>query len=362
MRRLMVVVIKTLVAKFYEQNAGLLLFIFFLMFGIVESGQIINYHLSLVYGMLEAPIFLAVVCLIWTAYMLRTVQFTFGQLAKPENAFLVDLAKIKSNRSLLIVLVSQTMMYEPVLFYTILIVGVAINTGHFVVAIFILGYHAVLMMSSSWLINKKIRETHIQRNWSFLPVIRWNVPKPFPYFFLGMLTNKNPFMLLTTKIFSLLCVLGMMQIELGHYDMRVALLGICFGLVAHAVIVFEFRRHEDRSLVFVRGLPISLGHRYAYLMAVYLILFLPEAILLIVNNVPVGHVLAIVVFATMSLLYLHSKLYVGILNMDKHIRRTFIVFLLSFLLVMSKVFWLGLLMGAGMAWWIVKKKYYKYEA
>ncbi len=358
----MVVVIKTLVAKFYEQNAGLLLFIFFLMFGIVEASQIVYYHLSLIYGVIESPVFLAVVCLLWTAYVLRTIQFTFNQLAKPENAFLFEMAKLKSNRSLWILLVSQTMMYEPVLFYTIFILGVAIKTNHLGVAGFTLLYHSLLMVTSSIVVNNKIRNSHIQTNWNLLPVIKWNRPKPFPLFFLGVLTNQQPWMMLSTKIFSLLCLIGMMQIDLGHYDMRVPLLGFCFGLVAHAVIVFEFRRHEDRSLVFVRGLPISLGHRFGYLLLVYMILLVPEAVLLLVNNVPVTHALAMIVFATMSLLYLHTKLYIGILDMDKHIRRTFIVFLLSFLLVMSKVFWLGLLMGGGVAWWIVKKKYYEYEA
>jgi hypothetical protein len=202
---------------------------------------------------------------------------------------------------------------------------------------------------------------HIRSNWSFLPVIRWNVPKPFPYFFLGTLTNQNPMMLLVTKIFSLLCLIGMMQIGLDHDDIRVPLLGFCFGLVAHAVLVFELRRFEDRHLNFLRALPISFIFRYVSLVIVYLILLLPEAILLLVNHIPFAKVLTLLVFGAVWLHYLHCKLYVGQLDMDKHIRRTFLLFLITFLLVMSKVFWVGLLIAAGWSWWILKRNYYEYE-
>jgi hypothetical protein len=137
----MYVIIKTLVAKFYERNAGLLFFIFFIMFGVVESGQILYYHLSLIYGLMEAPVFLAIVCAVWVLYVLRMVQFTFNQLAKTENSFLFDLAKLNSTQSLMVLFVSQILMYEPVLFYSIFILGVAISTNHFAVTVFILGFH-----------------------------------------------------------------------------------------------------------------------------------------------------------------------------------------------------------------------------
>ena len=53
--------IKALVVPFYKNHAGLLFFVFFLMFGIVESTQIVFYHVSLIVGMLTSGIFLFIV-------------------------------------------------------------------------------------------------------------------------------------------------------------------------------------------------------------------------------------------------------------------------------------------------------------
>jgi len=47
--------------KFYERHAGLLFFVFYVMFGMVESGQLVSYHLGLIYGAIGAPVFLALV-------------------------------------------------------------------------------------------------------------------------------------------------------------------------------------------------------------------------------------------------------------------------------------------------------------
>ena len=73
----MKILVQVIVQKFYERNVGLFFFIFYLMFGIVESTQIITYHLSLIYGVLSSSVFLLMVCGVWVLYSLKYLQFIF---------------------------------------------------------------------------------------------------------------------------------------------------------------------------------------------------------------------------------------------------------------------------------------------
>ena len=78
---------KVLVARFYERNAGLFFVVFYLMFGIVESSQIISYHQSLIYATLTSLVFQLMVGGVWLLYSVKCIQFIAEQLRQPQNQF-----------------------------------------------------------------------------------------------------------------------------------------------------------------------------------------------------------------------------------------------------------------------------------
>src|SRR5262245_36466243 len=126
------IVNKVLVAKFYEQNTGLLLFVFFLMFGIVESGQLVSFHLSLIRGMLSSVLITTLICGIWAIYLLRAQHFFQQALHKPENTFLIELARLPSQKRVLLLVYLQCFVYLPVLVYSAVILGVAFTTHQWI--------------------------------------------------------------------------------------------------------------------------------------------------------------------------------------------------------------------------------------
>ena len=67
--------IKAMVIPFYKNHAGLLFFVFFTMFGIVESTQIVFYPVSLIHGMLSSGAFLLIVLMTWLFYQLKSLHF-----------------------------------------------------------------------------------------------------------------------------------------------------------------------------------------------------------------------------------------------------------------------------------------------
>src|SRR5438067_4122637 len=74
--------------QFYQRHAGLFLFIFILMFGVVHGEELWYYHLSLMYALLGSTIFMAVVASLWFLYAMKCAQFTLKILSDPQQQFL----------------------------------------------------------------------------------------------------------------------------------------------------------------------------------------------------------------------------------------------------------------------------------
>ncbi len=353
---------KVLVKKFYERNVGLLFFVFFLMFGVVESNQLINYHRSLIYGILTSPVFLAGVMGVWLLYSGKYLQLVLSELAEPHNQFLKDYSRLTKRQQFWPMLLSIVMVDQPVLLYSVFIVGVGTFSQQYVAVFFILVFHSAKLMTCTWIVLSRINSLHERRATKLLPAIQWPWRRYFPFFYLGHFTNHLPLALLFTKIFSFFAIIGFMQITTDHYEIRTALMGLLFGLMAHSVFIFESRRLEETYLTFAKGLPISMIKRFLFLGLFYGVLLIPELVLLAINHIVWFDLLIITLFAVFYLVYQHTRLFRGSLTIDAHTTFTFGLFLISFMLVLFKLYWLEAIALSALGFYQYKRDYYNFEA
>ncbi len=356
------VLIKVLVKKFYERNVGLLFFVLYLMFGVVESNQLISYHRSLIFGVLGSSIFLLGVMGVWVLYTLKYLQLILSELSEPQNQFLINYSRLTKAEQFWPMFFSVTLIYQPVLVYSAFIVSVGIVAKQFLPTLEVIVFHICILILSTLVILKRINSLHERRQWVVFPMLRWPWKKPFPFFYLNHLIHQLPLGLLFTKVFSLFAIIGFLQISTDHYENRIALLGLLFGLMAHSVIIFDWRRLEERYLGFVKGLPISLTQRFIYLCAAYGIIVFPEMVLLVVNKIVPLDLVFIFAFAVGYLVYQHTRLYQQSLNIDKHTTHTFGLFLISFMLVLFKLYWLETVYLLAIGYYQYRKSYYSFEA
>ena len=75
---------KVLVNYFYKVNAGFFLFGFFVLFGLPISP--VAFHLSLISGIIQSQVFVAVVMLIWLLYNLKCLDYILKQLRDPRQS------------------------------------------------------------------------------------------------------------------------------------------------------------------------------------------------------------------------------------------------------------------------------------
>lgn len=327
------ILIKVIVKRYYEQSAGLLLVVFFVMFGMVESSQVIYYHLSLMHAMLQGIGFLTIVSVVWLIYLLRALSLVRHNLALPENEFLQILrartpAQQYWHSTLCIVLIML-----PVLLYGGLTIGLGVQEKHFTEAFVITLILLILVLAGTIASVFFIHHPHLRVSpLAAMPSVRLS---SYTGIFLKHIAHNLSLAWLITKVSSLLLLFGFLQIETDHYDSRPALLGFLFGLVAHAYMLFEFRRFENTQLVFLRNFPWSVTRRALQEASVYLLLLLPEVLMLLSNLINVPDALLAWMLGTMFFLALGRLAEATRLDMERYLIRIFWIFMLTFLFILA---------------------------
>ncbi len=132
----------------------------------------------------------------------------------------------------------------------------------------------------------------------------------------------------------------------------------------HGNLIYRFRELEENKLIFYRGLPVSLSGRFAQYALLYLLLFIPEMIVLIRLTTRHLHVADAILLAAngyVLLLLLNNILFAGALKMAEFVKLIFAIFLLQYGFVLAGgLVWLtGFLFIAalGLFYW----GYYRYE-
>ena len=140
-----------------------------------------------------------------------------------------------------------------------------------------------------------------------------------------------------TKVSSLLMLIGFLQIPLDQYEPRLALLGTTLAMFAHANIVFEWKRFDDRFLFFSRTLPIPAFKRLIVVASAAVALFLPELVLFVFQRVELVDILFSALLFVSFFQFLYASLYKSGQNIGLFMQRVLWYFLLAFLLVLSKL-------------------------
>jgi hypothetical protein len=147
----------------------------------------------------------------------------------------------------------------------------------------------------------------------------------------------------------------------SEYDTRYILVGLLINLLAHSVLVFNHRRFDDLYLSLIPQLPIPLWKRYLQTSATYLLLLLPEFVLLFLKEGSKD----IVLFVTLGvsvLMLLRSLLYFPALDQDKYFRWVSVAIIGILFLTLAHFYWYAVGLLQLIAFGLFYYRYYRYEA
>jgi hypothetical protein len=366
MKSILIILNQLIIRQFYELNAGLFLFLFVLLFGIVPPSQLVYYHLTIIEGILAIPTFLLIVSGLWFFYNLKCLQFIWKQLNEPANEFVYVLNQFPPYIQFLSYLTIQIGVYSPVLIYGLAVAVVGFGQAKWLLASGIILFHWGLCGLNATAFYYKINHPNPEKSYFLLSYLfNWRSPKTFPILIIEFVFNDLKLMWGLIKAFDLLIMSGFLYFFASEtYDARIIFMGFLVGLIANCVLVFQIRRFENTFLLFSRNLPWSLPKRFADWGLVYSLILAPEFLFLL-NQIPQSlhwqDFMAIVLFGNGLLLGFHSLLYRLGEDMDSYLRWVFGGFIAVYFLVLFGLY--GVVAGLSLFWAYqsFRKHYYRFE-
>lgn len=353
------ILIKSVVIPFYRSHAGLLLFVFLLMFGTVESNQLVNYHRSLIEGMFTSGAFLAFVCVVWTLYSIKIFLYVIALFRKPEYRFLTDAMLISGWSRFMNLSVSVVACFLPVLVYSVFIYAIGFRE-YVTISFGCLTLQLLLCSLSAYGLSAFLRTQH-RFSWSIIQV---RVPSIGGRvgIYLSHFLGEEKIALLISKGFSFGLLYIVREATERGDDFRILGLTWMFVLMSHAFLVQKVRLFEDRYLTWVKGLPIHLWRTCSAYLLFYVILLLPELAFSIsmVNRFYEPFILALLSGGV--LMFIHGYLLKPGRDPEKFSTFLFWLFILSFFAVLSKMILPLSVLLIVAACLRMRERYYRYEA
>ncbi len=363
MKAILHLMIKALVVPFYKNHAGLLFFVFFLMFGIVESTQIVFYHQSLIYGMLSSGIFLLIVLMIWLLYQLKSLHFLLKTSGEDSYLFIHHLAVLSSTQNFFCFFTISFLTFLPVFVYTIAIYAIGIQHQFYGSVAIVFVFQFALWLMNAWVLNHTIRHQHIAARIT-LPTLMLPYQRTQLGIYAGYLFKEEKSAVILSKLFSLTLIYIIKEtLETGD-DFRIIGITWLFALLSHTYLINKLKVFEDQSLSWTRSLPISTTKTFMTYFLLYGLLMIPE-LLLLTGSLGKGlsfiQLLLLPVFSSAFLITIHCYLFKPNRDSDKFVTYLFWLFMICFMLVLSKMIWVT---GAALlliSFLLFKQRFFTYE-
>lgn len=363
------ILFQSLVKSFYRENAGAILFFFTVLFFIVgdfHGAGIIEYHYSLITGILENNYFLLFVCFAWLLYARKCAAYVTGILYKPEYAFLHILNYLSKAKRFFLFFFTAVLLLMPVVLYASLIVIVGWKR-HFYASAISVGLYLVLLCAIS-----AARHVHQLNNLERKMVspakkASWltQLLATYPLVLLRFVAHKQLFVWLGIKIFTCGILYAISRNNTATtYDFSSVFWFFNFGIIANGILVYRIREFEASYLTFYQGLAVSLPKRLLEYSLVYFMLLLPEFITLS-RLVPVQlHFSDAASFALSSyslLLLLHSITFLHRFSMSTYLKIVLLIACLQFIFLIFASLTLLSLLFFILAIVLFITRYYQFE-
>ncbi len=362
MKPVLRILLKVLVQQFYLRNTGFFLFLFVVLFGVVQNP--LSYHLSLMQGIVSSYTTLVIAVIIWVLYGCKCVVFILKALAEKEHAFLYQLQALTFRQIFVLLNAVQALLLLPVLVYEMITAGVGFYIHQPVAAIAILlsiaGMQVISVVLYYYCIAspaKKVRFT--------LPLIfHYHLPKPFYSFLLYYNLYQGKVKTAAVKFVSFVLLFIPLVWNGDHFEFSDFIIFFGISIAAHAVIIFDGIQFLENDFKVLRNTPLPLYKLFLLFLITYTLLLLPEAIILwhyshrVALSVPVT---SLIVYYIAMLLFFTALSYEKGIKIENYLLYIGLITVLSLFIAPLKSFAVEGLCVAAIAFVMFAGLYYKYE-
>jgi hypothetical protein len=323
------------IRAFYIINAGYFLFFFILFFGLVSPTDLGFYHLSLILGMFNEPLFMGGVMLLWLFYNGKCILFVNNTINKPENNDLTNLQVFPFRQQFVLFGINQLLLYLPVLIYSGFVIALAFKYQHVGIAFILIAFQIIncvmgavagyLNMNSTWKKND-IGFTYLFNRITAISKIS------YPFYLLTYTAFHRKITFFSIKLFSLFVLYIIFVLNKNDFSFINFIVVFLMLIMAHAMLPFYYINFIERTLSFYRNLPLSLLKISLIYFITYSIILIPELLFLLINGlqyVSLTDIVLLYFVALVNLLLFTAILYTEEIRMKKYLKIIFLVFFVS---------------------------------
>ncbi len=352
-----------MVIEFYRINIGFFFIAIGFFFGFLSGRE----HQALAEAFVSSPLLLLIPFAVWTIYTIKIIGFNSLSFDKNENSFLFSTASTPTLSLLGCLITVALNQLSPILAYGFFLMIVAIKLNQFIAIGQITGFLLLLVIIITWKLRSSIYNPNQEKttSWFKHKMNIW-VTKPFIWFYPEWILRKQPLLILGTKLFAGLLIIGVSRLYLfDEYDARLMGMGATLVFTANAVIVYYYQRFENFHFSVLRSLPFSIGQRMIQFLSVMGLLGLLEWGMLFSYFPKALSVIDLVILYAygLSIYFMgYAYLFMKDMSLEKFINKAFIAAFVWFILILFKTPVLFLtLVHLGMGLIIYRKKFYRFE-
>lgn len=335
-------ILKMFAKRFYARNLGFFLFLFIMMFGIIETSSgdkqvILSYHYRLILGMLSNDAAFFILLFAWLLYACRCFNFISGVVSAADASFLYIVNNLEKKTVFNLFLGLCALLYLPVIAYSVAVAWIAFDQHQPVKFLVIILFQVFVCVYGATYFQKKIRFAGAARFILRAPAWLRNFSNPYFSFLLSGIFRTAAPLFTGIKIFSCLVLcMFLRNLNESDYDFRFMMMFFLMANLGHAIIIHRTRYTEETRLTFYRQLPFTRGQRWIQYVLYYSILLVPELLTLsyfIPAPLHPADGAEIFLFAWSFLLFQHAVLSVSLLPAKKFLKIMLSVFMVQFLFI-----------------------------
>jgi hypothetical protein len=354
---------RVLVVEFYRVNAGFFFIVIGVGFGFLSGKE----HTALAHAFVGSTMLLFIPILIWAVYTLKVIQFNKIELSKDENSFLLASAALSPLQLLMCCLaLSVKQLILPILYGGFLLVT-ALKLEVVRSLLLIIVSLSFLALVVTLIIRYEI--LHPGRN-KLISLWKRKMDslfvKPLIWFYPEWISRQQPLMVIGTKIFAGLLIVGVGRLYLfDSYDERLMAMGCTLSFSANLALVYFYHQFENFHFSLMRSLPIPLFKRLLSFLGTVLLLNLTEIGLLFnyyPSSLSPAHGFILFAFALSIYLLAFAVLYLKSIPLETFIQKVFIASFCWIILILFKIpVVLIAFIQILAAWFIYSNRYYSFE-
>ena len=359
MKQISNILLKVLVARFYQRNSGFFLFLFVVLFGVAQNPK--QYHVQLMTAIVSSPTTLLVALALWLLYNVKCLLFIQKTIHDSNNAFFKELQCLPTARLFGLFWVIETMLFAPVWIYALFTIYVGISLKYYISSSIIIAFIVGIQLVSAWLYSSAIFR---HGGGLQLPSVQIPIKKKFWAILLWHSLFTGKLKITVVKFFSF-CLLFIPLVWNGdHFQLSDFVLFFQVCIAAHAVVVYDCVQFLEKRFSIIRNMPIRRYKIFLLYVVVYLWLLLPEAAILayystkMVMDVKVG---SLMIYFFGQLLFYTSIAYEKQMNMGTYLGAVGLITVCLLMVLPFANFWIIGLALIGISFIVFHSLYYKYE-